>query len=32
MSFISRRFNSLNIVSVWDRRDSLHIIRTALFS
>ena len=31
MSFIFRRFNSLNIESVCDRRDSLRIIHTALF-
>ena len=31
MLFIFRRFNSLNIVSVCDRRDSLRIIRAALF-
>ena len=31
MSFIFKRFNSLNIGSVCDRRDSSRIIRTALF-
>ena len=31
MSFIFGRFNSLNIGSVCDRRDSLCIIRTAYF-
>ena len=31
MSFIFRRFNSFNIGSVCDRRDSLRVIRTLLF-
>ena len=31
MSLIFRRLNSLNIGSACDRRDSLRIIRTALF-